>query len=580
MRITRLKIPDFKNLKGLILKIDPKNMTTVVIGKNATGKSNLIEALVNIFRHLDLGEEPPKELQNYEIEYICRGHRVEVKATKGQVSTKVSENGKKKSRKISLKRFAEESDKYLPINVFVYYSGRNERLENLFRDHQRQQFRSYRGELRRTKAGDSAIVSEDVPLRRLFYCRNEHSQLILLAYLIELERKNKKNDNKTEIDILKEYLGIESLESALFVLKKPQAAPTPAMLNMGDERFWHATGVLADFLDILWRHALAPIEHDLEKFADFRGRKRSQKTRYLYLDRDRLLKAAEEVGDAMQIFRQLEGVYMADYLDEVRIQVNRTGVHEPLFFQELAEGEQQLMTVLGLMRFTRDDESLFLLDEPDTHLNPIWKYEYFGMIDDLLGKDSERRKRNQLILATHDPLMLGSLRKQQIRVLREENGVCIAEEPVQDPRGMGINGLLRSELYGLRTALDMPTLKKIDERDAIRAKQKKFQAKGKDIAKKDRLRLIQLSGELSALGFTRDFRDPIEQQFADAMARRGAKKVQIALTPQEMKKQKKLRMRSWRKFWRRKRNDPYRYGRQNSTRRVGRKSRICNATAK
>jgi len=540
MRITRLKIPDFKNLKGLILKIDPKNMTTVVIGKNATGKSNLIEALVNIFRHLDLGEEPPKELQNYEIEYICRGHRVEVKATKGQVSTKVSENGKKKSRKISLKRFAEESDKYLPINVFVYYSGRNERLENLFRDHQRQQFRSYRGELRRTKAGDSAIVSEDVPLRRLFYCRNEHSQLILLAYLIELERKNKKNDNKTEIDILKEYLGIESLESALFVLKKPQAAPTPAMLNMGDERFWHATGVLADFLDILWRHALAPIEHDLEKFADFRGRKRSQKTRYLYLDRDRLLKAAEEVGDAMQIFRQLEGVYMADYLDEVRIQVNRTGVHEPLFFQELAEGEQQLMTVLGLMRFTRDDESLFLLDEPDTHLNPIWKYEYFGMIDDLLGKDSERRKRNQLILATHDPLMLGSLRKQQIRVLREENGVCIAEEPVQDPRGMGINGLLRSELYGLRTALDMPTLKKIDERDAIRAKQKKFQAKGKDIAKKDRLRLIQLSGELSALGFTRDFRDPIEQQFADAMARRGAKKVQIALTPQEMKKQKKF----------------------------------------
>ena len=26
--------------------------------------------------------------------------------------------------------------------------------------------------------------------------------------------------------------------------------------------------------------------------------------------------------------------------------------------------------VLGLLRFTKEDEALFLLDEPDTHLNP------------------------------------------------------------------------------------------------------------------------------------------------------------------------------------------------------------------
>ena len=454
MRIKRLVIPDFKNLKGLILEPHPEDMTTVVIGQNATGKSNLIEALVAIFRHLDLGEEAPKDLRNYKIEYVCRGHRVHVLAIDGRVSIEVLDGGEKKPRKISLKKIAKESQKYLPTNVFAYYSGRNERLEELFRAHQGQQFRSYRGELRRTKAGDSAIVSEDVPLRRLFYCRNEHSQLILLAYLIELERNNKKSDDQTEPDILKEYLGIEGLESALFVLKKPHAEPTPTMLKMGDERFWHATGVLAEFLDILWRNALAPIDHDLEKFADFRGRKRTQKTRYLYLDRGRLLMAAEEVGDAMHIFRQLEGVYMADYLDEVRIQVRRTGIHEPLFFQELSEGEQQLMTVLGLIRFTRDDESLFLLDEPDTHLNPIWKYDYFGMIDELLGKDPERRQKNQLFLATHDPLMLGSLRKQQVRVLREEKGICIAEEPVQDPRGMGFSGLLRSDMFGLQSTVD------------------------------------------------------------------------------------------------------------------------------
>lgn len=534
MRILYLKIPNFKNLKGLVLKINPKDMTTVVIGKNAAGKSNLIEALVNIFRHLDLGIEPPKEFQDYEIEYNCRGHRVKVRATKGQVSIKVLENGEKKSRKIGLKRFSKESEKYLPSNVFVYYSGRNERLENLFRDHQRQQYRSYRGELRKTIAGDSAIVSEDVPLRRLFYCRNEHSQLILLIYLIELERK-KKNHIKKDIDILKEYLGIESLESALLVLKKPQTPPTPAMISMGDERFWHATGVLADFLDVLWRHALAPIEHDLEKFADFRGRPRTQKSRYLYLDRDRLLKAVEEVGHAMQIFRQLEGVYMADYLDEIRIQVNRTGIHEPLFFQELAEGEQQLMTVLGLIRFTRDDESLFLLDEPDTHLNPIWKYEYFGLIDDLLGKDPKRRRKNQLILATHDPLMLGSLKKQQVRILREENGVCLAEEPVQDPRGMGFTGLLRSEMFGLRSTVDPKTLEDLDRRNELLAK------KGlKTIKSNEERELKNLQNRLEKLGFTRDYRDPLFQFFIERLVAINKLAINEVFTDEQLKEQEIL----------------------------------------
>jgi predicted ATPase len=535
MRIKRLVVPDFKNLKGLILEPHPEDMTTVVIGQNATGKSNLIEALVAIFRHLDLGEEPPKHLRNYEIEYICRGHRIQVKVIDGRVSVEVLDSGEKKPRKISLQKIAKESQKYLPTNVFVYYSGRNERLEELFLAHQGKQFRSYRGELKRTKAGDSQIVSEDVPLRRLFYCRNEHSQLILLAYLIELERNNKKSDDQTEPDILKEYLGIEGLESALFVLKKPHAEPTPTMLKMGDERFWHATGVLAEFLDILWRNALAPIDHDLEKFADFRGRKRAQKTRYLYLDRDRLIKAAEEVGDAMHIFRQLEGVYMADYLDEVRIQVQRTGIHEPLFFQELSEGEQQLMTVLGLIRFTRDDESLFLLDEPDTHLNPIWKYDYFGIIDDLLGKDPERRQKNQLFLATHDPLMLGSLRKQQVRVLREEKGICIAEEPIQDPRGMGFSGLLRSDMFGLQSTVDPRTLEDLDRRNELVAKQGL-----KTITPEEEQELGKLQKRLEELGFTRDYRDPLYQYFVERMAQIGKLPLSQVYSQEQLKEQEEL----------------------------------------
>jgi hypothetical protein len=43
-------------------------------------------------------------------------------------------------------------------------------------------------------------------------------------------------------------------------------------------------------------------------------------------------------------------------------------------------GEQQLLTVLGLLLFTRNDESLYLLDEYDTQLNPVWTYDYLRLL--------------------------------------------------------------------------------------------------------------------------------------------------------------------------------------------------------
>ena len=52
-------------------------------------------------------------------------------------------------------------------------------------------------------------------------------------------------------------------------------------------------------------------------------------------------------------------------VDEVRIRVRKKDGSR-VKFSQLSEGEQQLLTVLGLLLFTQDDELLYLLDEPDT----------------------------------------------------------------------------------------------------------------------------------------------------------------------------------------------------------------------
>ena len=48
------------------MNFDEDHLMTVVVGRNGSGKSNVLEALVLIFRNLDLGEPPPF---SYKLQY-------------------------------------------------------------------------------------------------------------------------------------------------------------------------------------------------------------------------------------------------------------------------------------------------------------------------------------------------------------------------------------------------------------------------------------------------------------------------------------------------------------------------------
>ena len=52
MRLKSLTIGQYKNLKDFTLNFDGSSFLDVFVGKNGSGKSNLFEALIEIFRHL------------------------------------------------------------------------------------------------------------------------------------------------------------------------------------------------------------------------------------------------------------------------------------------------------------------------------------------------------------------------------------------------------------------------------------------------------------------------------------------------------------------------------------------------
>jgi predicted ATPase len=512
MRIHRLfiKPPGFKNLIDFKIDFDEASPMTVLVGRNGTGKSNILEALTIIFRDLDL--EVPTPPFSYELEYTCRGHRIIVDAdiTRSVRKVQISVDGVP----LTGKTFTENKRTYLPNYVFGYYSGPSNRMQEHFLKHQD---RFYTGLIN--------ADGKDLPLRPLFFAQHIHSQFVLLAFFLE--------QDQGALQFLKDQLGITGLDSVLFVMKKP-----PWKSNSGDERFWNARGVVANLMDRLYEHSIAPLRHKWRVPLGFHETTNLEHL-YLYLPSANALQNLK-AGYATQqdFFKALESTYISELIREVRTRVMARSAEAPLTFRELSEGEQQLLMVLGLLRFTREDESLFLLDEPDTHLNPAWSIQYLEFLKTIGGLG----ENGHVIMATHDPLVICGLTRTQVRIMLRDTleSPVRAEMPDMDPQGMGINGLLRSELYGLASALDLPTLDKIDERDTIRAKQKELQAQGKDLSPEDRIKLIQLSDELAALGFARDYRDPIEQQFADAMARRRSKHGVIPLTPNELKKREKL----------------------------------------
>ena len=65
MRITKLYIKEYKNLKDFHWEPNPESPVAVIVGKNASGKTNLLEAIMMIFLeilHLSHGKDQKAKL--------------------------------------------------------------------------------------------------------------------------------------------------------------------------------------------------------------------------------------------------------------------------------------------------------------------------------------------------------------------------------------------------------------------------------------------------------------------------------------------------------------------------------------
>lgn len=504
----------FKNLKNVTIDFDQDHWVTVVIGWNGTGKSNVLEALAIIFRdligkkrtpafafqlayrmgadeslrHIHIDADPDREKEPFTIHVAtdaqARGEGTLTPFIEGEAPVSAL-----RGKAIKLTAFLNADSEYLPRYVFSYYSGESPRMHEVFRPY----LEHYDSKLRN---------GEDPGLKRLFYAMPVHSQFVLLAFLIQ--------QSDVVQAFLDDHLGLdpdEGIESVLFVLRQP---PWKSKATDGDPRFWNARGVVRDFLSRLYDIALAPVELS-RRVSTSIWNKETLQFKYLYVKDIAALRRLVGNQSPAQFFRDLESTYVSELIEEVRIRVRLKKNDGSVTFRELSEGEQQLLTVLGLLRFTAEDESLFLLDEPDTHLNPRWCVDYLNYLKSFVGQNSEGQDNSHIVLTTHNPLAIAELVKEQVQILYREAGsrTVRAENPAVDPKGMGFAGIVTSDMFGLGTSLDKAT-----NADLLALHQLSTQQTL--LSDADRTKLVEIRTRLEGLDFNFASRDRLEQEYLRA----------------------------------------------------------------
>jgi energy-coupling factor transporter ATP-binding protein EcfA2 len=483
MKLEYLWIDHYKNLRNCEIDFTTSPLLTAIIGLNGSGKSNLLEAILHILIGVYFQKAPPFD---FRFQYESQRRRVTLTGEHRRLSVEV--DGEFKSLEYFASRLRDgPAQVFYPELTFVYYSGECQRVRQLI-----SRYKKHFQKLTREPDMDSH--------RPLFVeSSNQQAEVILLALFAH--RKH-------------EFLRHLSVQDALdvsLVLRSPEQFNP----EIDEPKLWGTEGAV--------RRIIAAID-DTAEGQESRRAVRSFKpvkfqdallidesphyteTRTYHFGEDgvgrqpitALANRLEKNGD--NLYLALEHLRARGILKSVTFKIKSSNGPDVFEFDHLSEGEKQLIAVVGAIHLTNQAENLVLLDEPDTHLNPHWSWEYPQMLTEAFNTD--QRQRTAVLLTTHGPVMISGFESEQVFVAKSPVvNVSVFAHPRRNPRGQGIaNILASSEFFGLPSSLDKETQKLLDERLAISIKPK--------LSATDKERLRELNRQLEFIKPGVSERDP------------------------------------------------------------------------
>lgn len=479
MKIKSLWVSEYKNLRNIDLKFK-SDLITLLVGQNGLGKSNLIEILTIIFRDLDLLENEDdytawsyyadKGHFEFIINFDCNNYDVIITIKKELFEVKVKSIGTVQEYEIlSFTDFKNRRKLFLPKYVIGYYSGENKRIKELIEKHVQKEKKNQRDfHRRKTKPEQS--------LRKIFFAENFHSQLLLLTLAVYRE----KLDYKDLIDnFFSEYLEIESVDKFDIRFNNPPSkyyrklnkSADYFLENVTNKRegeevenpFWNLKGKINLLLEILFNHHLANDSYLI--YPNDGDDKRRFINEFLELKNTTIAGIQDEIYEKfphpLDFFDALESSSVVEILNDIDITVKKAGIENPIKFSQLSEGQQQLLSVVGLILVTGKEDCLFLLDEPDTHINPKWQRNFAS----LLREYNLNGSKSHIFLATHSPLLVQAYEDEDLFLFRRNGDEVIIDTENHQIKNWRIDQVLVSDYFNLPSARPP----KIDDYISLRA---------------------------------------------------------------------------------------------------------------
>ncbi|WP_029270739.1 restriction system-associated AAA family ATPase [Flavobacterium sp. KJJ] len=450
-------------------------------GLNGSGKSNVLEALANIFYHLEVcvARYLPESIQNpnnfrrsyctpdaFTLEYLIGQHdRKYYNLYYFDKITIIKKEGKEpkmfihpfpfndtvERREVSLipskkREFAAEGKEYLPAHIIGYSSGENEILSLPFIKsrliHLDEYLQAVRDDYSNYQEAENSLI----------YIDNNMSQAVLLACLLFEDEETLaplRSVDNTGILGLRSFRMSIHLQNFEFKDSKGNFQKLPIVDFLENRDLDNlkkcATSLFLDYsANTLW----------LDFHVDNATKKAFRKHFKDGLDCFQTFRLLYELNNYFidektkaDVYRS-KGIYTDGKLPSpsptqdvfhfsdfyITKELRKTGEKKDLLLRNFSDGEHQFIHTMGICLLLKDRRTLLLLDEPETHFNPSWRAKFVKILNDSIEAGNKKNNFNvhllkDVLLTSHSPFIISDCLPDNVILFeKDEKGKTSAKK--------------------------------------------------------------------------------------------------------------------------------------------------------
>ena len=447
--------------------IDTQHMEPIcLVGLNGSGKSNLIEALSEVFCYLDLcclDYVSATQLKKvcpppFVVEYILNVSEDE-KATHMMVELsdkKILSFYKKIDDECILIENPNDWRELLPSRIVGYSSGHNETVSIPYQRNQS----LYSIEVFSQAKTKGEKRTRAIQHTSSIYMDYDSNASILIANYLFLK--------KDELSIFEDFLRVSEVTSFSVSLNlKPRASVVELTEELEKtidkleacaihtDKVSANQRVLSFIVNTATKKVFKKYFGDAKAFylaiyklSLLNSLSLSKKEREFYLRSDLkkgLLERAPTIPKKDKVFS----------IGDLRLLISKP--EKELDYSGISDGEHQFIHIFGTLMLFSEENCLYLLDEPESHFNPLWRAEFIKIMNAI-----KSTKNQDFVISTHSPFLVSSAHSDNVIKFSRTDGVVQPHALEFQAYGSSFEYLL-AKLFDLRTPISAQALDELKQ---------------------------------------------------------------------------------------------------------------------